>query len=334
MSISLHVGRLTRAAAITLLGAALSMTAQAQNQATPAPYPNGPIKIIVPATAGGTTDIVARLVSKYLSEAWQVTVTVDNRAGAGGVVGAAALVASPPDGQTVLFVPSAFGVRSAIDTNLRYDPLQDLAGVGLVARAPSFLIVSPMLGVKSVAELVALGKSQAQGLEFGSAGVGSTAHLHGALFANLGGFNALHVPFKGTPEAVAEVMAGRLKYAFSPGPNALPLAKDGKILVLASSSAAGAKFLPGVPTIAQAGLAGYEGEDWFGALVPGKTPMAIREKLSKELARIMANPKVKETLMAIGAEPVSSTPTEFDAMLKSYIEKTRKLAGEMKITVQ
>ncbi len=234
-----------------------------------------------------------------------------------------------------MFVPSAFGVRSAIDTNLRYDPLRDLAGVGLLARAPSFLVVSPSLGVKSVTELVALGKSQAQGLEFGSAGVGSTAHLHGALFANLGGFNALHVPFKGTPEAVAEVMGGRLKYAFAPGPNALPLAKDGKILVLASSSAAGAKFLPGVPTIAQAGLAGYEGEDWFGALVPGKTPMAIREKkLSKEFANIMADPKVKETLLAIGAEAVSSTPTEFDAMLKSYIEKTRKLAAEAKITVQ
>jgi tripartite-type tricarboxylate transporter receptor subunit TctC len=234
----------------------------------------------------------------------------------------------------VLFVPSAFGVRSAIDPNLRYDPLHDLAGIGLVARAPSFLIVSPSLGVKSVSELIALGKSLPQGLEFGSAGVGSTAHLHGALFANMGGFTSLHVPFKGTPEAVAEVMAGRLKYAFSPGPNALPLAKDGKILVLACSSAAGTKFLPGVPTVAQSGLPGYEGEDWFGALVPGKTPMAIREKLSKEFAKIMADPKVLETLMSIGTEPVSSSPVEFDAMLKSYIEKTRKLAKEMKITVE
>ena len=327
-----HLHNFTLRAA--LLSALLSLAGPAQSQSTPAPYPNGPIKIIVPATAGGTTDIVARLVGKHLSEAWRVPVTVDNRAGAGGVVGAAALVASPPDGQTLLFVPSAFGVRSAIDTNLRYDPLRDLAGVGLLARAPSFLVVSPSLGIKTVTELVALGKSQAQGLEFGSAGVGSTAHLHGALFANLGGFNALHVPFKGTPEAVTEVMSGRLKYAFAPGPNALPLAKEGKILVLASSSAAGAKFLPGVPTIAQAGLPGYEGEDWFGALVPGKTPIAIREKLSKEFAAIMADPKVKETLLAIGAEAVSSTPTEFDAMLKSYIEKTRKLAGEAKTTVQ
>ncbi len=325
-----------RLIAILTVGAVLNggfaLPAAAQN--SPPPYPNGPVRFIVPATAGGTTDILARLVAKHLADAWRVSVTVENRAGAGGVVGASVLVASPPDGQTVLFVPSAFGVRSAIDPNLRYDPLHDLAGIGLVARAPSFLIVSPSLGVKSVTELVALGKSLPQGLEFGSAGVGSTAHLHGALFANMGGFKSLHVPFKGTPEAVSEVMAGRLKYAFSPGPNALPLAKDGKILVLASSSAAGTKFLPGVPTVAQSGLPGYEGEDWFGALVPGKTPIAIREKLSKEFARIMAEPKVLETLMSIGAEPVSSTPLEFDAMLKSYIDKTRKLAKEMKITVE
>jgi tripartite-type tricarboxylate transporter receptor subunit TctC len=326
------VRRISTLIAGVFFSALFVFPAAAQNQ--PAAYPNGPIRFIVPATAGGTTDILARLVAKYLAEAWQVTVTVENRAGAGGVVGATALVASPPDGQTVLFVPSAFGVRSAIDTNLRYDPLRDLVGVGLVARAPSFLIVPPSLGVKSVSELVALGKSLPQGLEFGSAGVGSTAHLHGALFANMGGFKSLHVPFKGTPEAVSEVMAGRLKYAFSPGPNALPMGKDGKILILASSSAAGAKFLPGVPTIAQSGLPGYEGEDWFGALVPGKTSMAIREKLSKEFARIMAEPKVLETLMAIGTEPVSSSPSEFDAMLKNYIEKTRKLAKEMNITVQ
>lgn len=331
MSLSGVFARLTVA---TLLSAVAAWPALAQSANPAAAYPSGPIRFIVPATAGGTTDILARLVGKHLSEAWRVTVTVDNRPGAGGVVGASALVASPPDGHTVLFVPSAYGVRSAIDTNLRYDPIRDLVGVGLVARAPSFLVVSPASGIKSVSDLVALGKSSPQGLEFGSAGVGSTAHLHGALFSSMGGFKALHVPFKGTPEAVAEVMGGRLKYAFAPGPNALPLAKEGKILVLASSSAAGAKFLPGVSTIAQAGLPGYEGEDWFGALVPGKTPMAIREKLSREFARIMAEPSVRETLMQAGAEPVSTSPTEFDAYLKDYIEKTRKLANEMKITVQ
>lgn len=322
---------LSKLAVTTLLAALSAWPAHAQNAAA---YPNGPIRFIVPATAGGTTDILARLVGKHLAEAWKVTVTVENRAGAGGVVGATALVASAPDGQTVLFVPSAFGVRSAIDTNLRYDPVRDLVGVGLVARAPSFLVVSPSLGVKSVTELISLGKASPQGLEYGSAGVGSTAHLHGALFSSMGGFKSLHIPFKGTPEAVAEVMSGRLKYAFAPGPNALPLGKDGKVLVLATSSPAGAKFLPGVATVSQAGLPGYEGEDWFGALVPGKTPMAIREKLSKEFARIMAEPSVRETLTSIGAESVSSTPTEFDAYIRDYIEKTRKLANEAQIKVE
>lgn len=313
---------------LSFLGAALPVFAQGPD------YPNGPIRFIVPATAGGTTDIVARIVGKHVTEDWKVPVVVENRAGAGGVVGATALVASAPDGQTVMFVPSAFGVRSAIDRNLRYDPIRDLAGIGLQARSPSFLVVSPALGVKNVQELIALGKSLPQGMDYGSAGVGSTAHLHGALFARMSGFNAVHIPFKGTPEAVAEVMGGRLKYAFSPGPNALPLAKDGKILILASSSAAGARFLPGVPSVAQSGLPGYESEDWFGALVPAKTPDPIREKLSREFARIINLPDVQASLLAVGAEPVTSTPAEFDAMLKAYIAKTRKLADEMHITVE
>lgn len=323
---------LARVTLLALLGSLFTATAQAQSATAAAAYPRGPIRFIVPATAGGTTDIVARAIGKYVADAWHVTVVVDNRAGAGGVIGASALLATPPDGQTVLFVPSAFGVRSAIDRNLPYDPVRDLAGIGLVARAPSFLVVSPALGVKNVSELIALGKASPQGLDFGSAGVGSTAHLHGALFAKMGGFNAVHIPFKGTPEAVAEVIGGRLKYAFSPGPNALPMAKEGRVLILASSSAAGTKFLPGVPTIAQSGLPGYEGEDWFGALVPAKTPLAVREKLSTEFARIVAIPEVRDSMMAIGAEPVSSSPTEFDSMLKAYIIKTRKLADEMKIT--
>lgn len=325
------VSRLCRFALSVSCCSLLAANAHAQGAAT---YPNGPIRFIVPATAGGTTDIVARLVGKHLGDAWHVPVVVENRAGAGGVIGATVLVASPPDGQTVMFVPSAFGVRSAIDRNLRYDPIRDLAGIGLQARSPSFLIVSPALGVKNVQELIALGKATPQGLDYGSAGVGSTAHLHGALFAKMSGFKAVHIPFKGTPEAVAEVMGGRLKYAFSPGPNALPLAKEGRILILASSSAAGARFLPGVPSVAQSGLPGYESEDWFGALVPAKTPDAIREKLSREFARIIALPEVQASLIAIGAEPVTSTPAEFDAMLKAYIAKTRKLAEEMNITVE
>ncbi|CAN5336325.1 tripartite tricarboxylate transporter substrate binding protein [soil metagenome] len=314
------------------LTAVLAVPAAAQDAAH---YPQAsvPIRIIVPATAGGTTDIIARLVARHLETAWHVAVVIDNRAGAGGVVGASALVASKPDGQTILFVPSAFGVRSAIDRNLPYDPLKDIAGITLLARAPSFLVVSPASGVTSVAQLIALGKSRPDGLEFGSAGVGSTAHLHGALFAKMAGIEALHVPFRGTPEALNDVIGGRLAYAFAPAPNVLALAKGKQLLVLASSSAAGAKFIPGIPTVAQAGLAGYEGEDWFGALVPAKTPKATREKIATELARIMVLPDVRSALEAAGAEVVTSSPDQMDTMLATYIGKTRKLADEMKITV-
>jgi tripartite-type tricarboxylate transporter receptor subunit TctC len=318
-----------------LLAAGLSLAGATPSAAQDPVYPQPgvPIRIIVPATAGGATDIIARIVGKHLESSWHTIVTVDDRSGGGGVVGASALVNSKPDGHTVLFAPSAFGVRSAIDRKLPYDPLNDFAGVGLLARAPSFLMVSPDRGITSVAQLIALGKSRPEGLQFGSAGIGSTAHLHGALFARMAGFNALHVPYRGTPEAVNEVIGGRLDYAFAPAPNVLQLAKSGKVLVLASSSPAGKRFMPNVGTVAQSGLAGYEGEDWFAALVPAKTPRAVREKLSQELARIMALPDVRETLASAGAEPVSSTPDEMDAMLKAYVGNTRRLTDEMKITV-
>jgi tripartite-type tricarboxylate transporter receptor subunit TctC len=260
-------------------------------------------------------------------------VVVENRPGAGGVIGATALLASKPDGHTMLFAPSALGVRSAVDRKLTYDATKDMAGVALLAKAPSFLVVAPSPQADTAAKLIALGKSTPNGLNYGSAGVGSTAHLHGAMFARMAGFNAQHIPQRGTPEALNEVIAGRLAYAFAPAPNVLSLAKGGRLTVLASSSAAGRKFMPNVPTLSQAGVTGYEGEDWFAALVPARTPKAVRERLSKELAQILTLPEVRETLLAAGAEPVSNTPDEMDSMLSSYITTTRKLAEDMKLTI-
>ncbi|WP_176463983.1 Bug family tripartite tricarboxylate transporter substrate binding protein [Bordetella genomosp. 11] len=298
------------------------------------PYPNGPIRFVVPATAGGTTDVLARVVAQHITQSWGVPVIVENRAGAGGVIGASYVVGSKPDGQTVLVAPSAFGVRSALDRKLPYDPLKDLAGVGLMARSPSFLVVSTSLGVKSLEELAAYAKARPEGVSYGSAGMGSTGHLHAAQFAAVYGFTAVHVPYRGTPEAVTDVMQNRVQYAFAPGPNALPLARDGRLLVLGATSAAADKFLPGVAVVNQPGMSEFDADDWFGALVPGKTPLQVREKLSKEIARILALPEVRKRLNDLGAEPQSSTPQQFDEMLKHYVSTIRQLGDQMHITLE
>jgi tripartite-type tricarboxylate transporter receptor subunit TctC len=314
----------------TLLAACTAATAQ---ESGTFPQKGVPVRIIVPATAGGTTDIIARAVQRHLETALGVPVIVENRAGAGGVIGASALLAAKPDGHTILVAPSAFGVRSALDHKLPFVAERDMAGIALLAKAPSFLVVSPDLHVTSVAQLVALAKAQPMGVNYGSAGVGSTAHLHGAVFATMAGFDAQHIPQRGTPEAMTEVIGGRLAYAFAPAPNVLPLAKSGRLLVLASTSAAGKKFMPDVPTLSQAGVTGYDGEDWFAALGSSKMPKAIRERLGKELVKIVALPDVQATLLHAGAEPVSNTPDEMDTMLRTYISTTRKLAKDMRISI-
>jgi tripartite-type tricarboxylate transporter receptor subunit TctC len=239
-----------------------------------------------------------------------------------------------PDGRTFLAVASAFAVRAAIDRSLPYDATRDFSGVGKMERSPSFMVVSTSHGFNSLKELIAYARKQPAGVFYTSAGVGSTAHLHAAAVAHLAGIKADHAPQRGTPEAVNEAMAGRVLYAFAPGPNAIPLARAGKLQILATTSPAGARFLPGIPSLAQAGLPGYEGDDWFGVFAPAGTPLAIRERVSKEMARILALPDVRERLFILGAEPVSSPPEKFEAFARDYIARTRKLGDAIGIKPQ
>ncbi|MFN9153277.1 MAG: Bug family tripartite tricarboxylate transporter substrate binding protein [bacterium] len=324
-----NLPRRTLVAAVASALLAGSGLALAQPADPAAGYPSQPIRFIIPATAGGGTDVITRVIAKYMTEAWNSPVLVENRAGAGGVIAAQYVATQKPDGYTFLAIPSAFGVRSAIDPKLPYDPLKAFVGVGQTARSPSFMVVSPARGFKTLKDLVAFAKAQPQGVVYGSAGVGSTAHLHAAATAHLAGFKADHVAYKGTPEAVNDAMNGRVLYAFAPGPNALPLAREGKLQILVSSSLAGTKYMPGLQSLAQAGVPGYESEDWFGVLAPAGTPLVIRERVSKEMARILALPEVLERFSAFGAEPVSSSPQVFDAFVRDYIIRTRKLAEQI-----
>jgi tripartite-type tricarboxylate transporter receptor subunit TctC len=287
-----------------------------------------PIRFVVPYTAGGGTDVVIRLVAKHMGEAWNTPVIVENRVGAGGVVGSAYVAQQKPDGRTYLAVASAFGVRVAIDRTVPFDAVKDFSGVGQMARSPSFMVVSTTHGFKTLRDLIAYSKAQPQGVFYSTAGVGSTAHLHAAAVAHLAGFKAEHAPQRGTPEAVTEAMTARVLYAFAPGPNAIPLAKAGKLQILVTTSPAGARMVPGVQTFKEAGL-NYEGDDWFGILAPAGTPLAARERVSKEMARILALPELRERLATMGAEPLSSGPAEFETMLRSYITYVRKLGDEI-----
>jgi tripartite-type tricarboxylate transporter receptor subunit TctC len=290
-----------------------------------AKYPSQPIRFVVPYTAGGGTDVVTRLVAKHMSETWNVPVIVENRVGAGGVVGSQHVATQKPDGRTFLAVASAFAVRVAIDRTVPFDAVKDFSGVGQIARSPSFMVVSVSHGFKTLKDLIAHAKAQPQGVFYSTAGVGSTAHLHAATVAHLAGMNAEHAPQRGTPEAVTEAMTGRVLYAFAPGPNAIPLAKAGKLQILVTTSSAGARMMPGVQTIREAGLA-YEGDDWFGVLAPAGTPLAMRETISREMARILSLPELRDRLATLGAEPVTSGPVEFETMMRNYIASVRKFA--------
>lgn len=318
--------------ASALTAAMLAAPALAQPAGTDFPPPQ--IRIVVPFTAGGGTDVITRLVATRLAETWKNTVIVDNRVGAGGVVGSQWVTTQKPDGRTFLAVASAFAVRAAIDRSVPYDATRDFSGVGQMAISPSFMVVSVSHGFGSLKDLITYAKKQPQGIFYTSAGVGSTAHLHSAAVAHLAGIKADHAPQRGTPEAVTDAMTGRVLYAFAPGPNAIPLARAGKLQILATTSPAGARFLPGIPSLAQAGLPGYEGDDWFGVFAPAGTPLPIRERMSKEMARILALPEIRERLFTLGAESASSTPARFEAFSRDYITRTRKLAETIGIKAQ
>jgi tripartite-type tricarboxylate transporter receptor subunit TctC len=249
------------------------------------------------------------------------------------VIGSKWVAEQAPDGRTFLAVASAFGVRLAIDPKVPYSVDQDFTGVGQMARSPSFLVTAPSHGFKSLQDLVEHAKKQPQGIHYASAGVGSTAHMHAAAVAHLTGLKAEHVAYRGTPEAVNDTMTGRVLYAFAPGPNAIPLAKAGKLQILATTSDSGTAFMPGVPSLEKAGVP-YEGDDWFGVFAPAGTPAAIRERFARDMAKALEMPAVKERLATLGATAAFMGPAEWDRFARQYVVRMRKLGQDVGIQPQ
>lgn len=304
-----------------------SLAARAQE------FPPSQVRVVVPFTAGGGTDVIMRLVAQNLSDMWKVPVIIDNRVGAGGVIGSKWVAEQAPDGRTFLAVASAFGVRLAIDPTVPYSVDKDFSGVGQMARSPSFMVTSTQHGFKSLQDLVAYAKKQPQGIHYASAGVGSTAHMHAASVAHLTGMKAEHVPHRGTPEAVNDAMTGRVLYVFAPGPNAIPLAKAGKLQILATTSDSGSAFMPGVPSLEKAGVP-YEGDDWFGVFAPAGTPLAIRERFARDMAKVLEMPAIKERLATLGATPAFMGAQEWEKFAREYVARMKKLGQDIGIKPQ
>lgn len=291
-------------------------------------YPNKPIRMLIGFSAGSTTDVLARTIGQKMVEAWGQQVVVDNRPSAGGIVASSTVATAAPDGYTLLMVSAGHAATAAMFTKLPYDTLKDFAGVSRVANVPSILVVSPSLGARSVKEVIALAKTRPGQLNFSSPGVGSANHLAGEMFKTIGGINAVHVPYKGIPEALTAVVSASVQFNFSPVVNVLALVRDGKLLALAASTAKRSAALPDVPTVSEAGLAAYVFDPWFGILAPARTPKGILDKLNQEIARILQLSDVKERLSNLGADPAPTTPGGFDAHVRAEVAKFRKIVQD------
>jgi tripartite-type tricarboxylate transporter receptor subunit TctC len=319
--------RLSLTLAIGLsIALAASTTHPAQLRASDAAaYPAKPIRILVGFTPGGGPDITARYVAQKLTETWKQQVVVDNRPGAGGTLAAATAASANPDGYTLLSVSSAHAVAPAIYSKLPYD-MRDLAGITLTATSKYVLVVSPSIAAKSVKDLLALAKARPGQLNFSSAGVGSGTHFAGELFKAMAAIDVVHVPYKGIPEALTDAMTGRVQFFMSPIANAVTLVKEGKLRGLGVSSKERDGLLPDLPTIAEAGVAGYESILWFGLLTSSRTPRGIIEKVSHEINRILHDGEVRTRWLPIGLEPRPTTPAEFDRIITIDVATFTKLA--------
>lgn len=278
-------------------------------------YPAKPVHVIVPFTAGSATDVVARAVAQALSTRLGQAFVVENKPGAGGTIGAAQVAKSAPDGYTLLVHSSGHTVNPAIFANLSYDTARDLVGVSLLAQQPNILVSAPAKGWKTAGDLVKAAKEQPGKITFASAGTGSGTHFNAEKFKLAAGIDTLHVPYRGTPEALTDTINGRVDYFFAPVIAGLGMVRDGRLTALAVGSEARFSVLPDVPTTEEAGYKGSAYNFWVGMLVPAATPRALVAKLNAEVKAALASPEVKDRLGSLGADAAPATAADFDRMI-------------------
>ena len=297
-------------------------------------FPSKPVKLIVPFSAGSGTDIVARTVGEFMAKGLGQPVVVENRPGAGGTLAAAAVARGEADGHTVLVPSSGHAVNPSIYPNLSYDTLKDLTGVTPLVAMPNVLVVSPARGWKSVADMVAAAKAKPGALNYASAGMGSATHFNAEKFRLQAGLDAVHVPFKGTPEAISDIIGGRSDWFFAPMSSALPLIRDGKLQALAVSTARRSSLLPDGPTTVEAGVPGSDYTFWVAFVVPSATPAAAVQRLQQEAAKALAQPELIEKLAKIGAEPMLMPTAEFNTFIRNEVEVAARVAKAANLKAQ
>ena len=306
----------------TMLGA---LSASASVWVAAQQYPTRSIRFIVPFPPGGGNDIVGRIVAQKLADGLGQSVVVDNRGGAGGTIGTDLAAKSPPDGHTMLINNISLAVNATLVPQLPYDTLKDLAPVTMVGRQPNIVVVHPSLPVKSVRELLALARAKPRHINYGSGGVGTASHLATELLQLMSRIEMVHVPYKGLGPALTDLMGGQIQLIISTMASALPQVKAGKLRPLAVTTARRSSFFPAVPTMDEAGVAGYEFNTWYGLLVPAKTPRPIIERLNKALSGVLDSAAVKEQFSVQGVEPAPTSPEEFSAYLAAEVKKWAKV---------
>jgi tripartite-type tricarboxylate transporter receptor subunit TctC len=292
-------------------------------------YPTKPVKIIVPYPPGGSTDILARVLGEKLTPALGQQVVVENRAGATGVIGAEAVAKSPADGHTLLMgVNGPITIAPAIRNNLPYETLRDFAPVILVADAPKLLVIHPSIPASTVQEFIAWAKAQPKPITFASAGIGSTGHLASEMLKQRGGFEAVHVPYKGGGPAIADIIGGHVQYMFEVMPQLLPHVQAGRLKALGISSADRSKALPSLPSVAEQGLPGFQSSTWFGILAPAGTPEPVVDRLNAEFTKALREPDMTKRLADLGAAWRPNSPADYRNFLRADLEKWRQVVSK------
>ncbi|KRR10044.1 hypothetical protein CQ12_06270 [Bradyrhizobium jicamae] len=305
----------------------LVLATQLNSPAVAASYPDKSVRIVVPFPAGGSNDVIARLLGAKLGELWGQTVIVENRSGAGGNIGAEAVARSAPDGATILLTaPGPLAINQALYAKLSFDPEKDFVPVALIASVPIVLAVHPDVKAKTVGELVALAKASPGRLNFGSSGNGSTNHLAGELFKARAGINIVHVPYRGAAPAMNDLIAGQIPMMFDNMPAIRPQVLGGTIRALAVAGAARSPLFPDVPTMVEAGVADFEASSWFGMVAPAGTPPEVLTALTASIGKVLQDPDVVKKLAEIGAEPGTLSGAAFGAFLRSETGKWGKVA--------
>jgi tripartite-type tricarboxylate transporter receptor subunit TctC len=311
-------------AAFALLLAAFTAGAQ---------YPTRPIKIIVPFGPGGFTDVAARILQKELAPAIGQPIVIENKPGAGSTIGTSEVAKGAPDGYTLVMISTAHVISPHLYKSIPYDPIKDFTPVMKLAEGPYVLVVHPSLPVKSVAELISLAKAQPNTIDYASSGNGSAQHLVGALFVTMAGAPLSHVPYKGSSQAMNDVLGGQVKVSFVGVPNALPNLASGRLKALAVSTRKRYSELPDVPTLEEAGVKGYDATIWLGLLAPPGTPREIVQKLNASITKILSTAEARKLMASAGVDVATGTPEEFGVLLQNELDRWGKVVRETGATV-